>query len=129
MLSYRVKCAILILGELKSARGDTPGLRSSELKIRLGFPRGLQQLLLTMKNKGLLRHDAYRGWYSVSVDLDKLTLWDLIEIVDDTEDRYGNWPEVSSEYPRAVAADADLSDAFRHHASALPLSELIQRPV
>lgn len=125
MLSVKLKHAILVLGELSSVESGRTGLRASELKVKLGFPPGLQHLLGTMKTKGLLSQDVYRGWYYVQADLKEVTLWDLITILEPYEEYWGEWPPVSSHYPGAVGFNAALEEYVKQKAMEISIFELL----
>lgn len=126
MLSFKVKCAILILGELDAVSEGSRGLKASELKVKLGFPRGLQPLLVSMKNKGLLNHDAYRGWYGIEADPEKLSLWELISIIDDDDEQQHIWPAAGNSFPLAVSFNSALMDEFKEKTSRITIAELVR---
>lgn len=127
MLSYKVKCAILVFGELYAVGKESHGLKASELKVKLGFPRGLQQLLVALKNKGLLSHDAYRGWYGIQADPEKLTLWELISIVDDDDEEQHYWPAAGEDFPVAVSFDTTMRNDFKAKTSKVTVADLVRK--
>lgn len=125
MLSFKVKCAILVLGELKSACNDPQGLKAAELKLKLGFPARLQQLLISMKHCGLISQSTYRGAYILQADLSELTVMDLISLVDPESVECGNWLVAGAKYPDAVKFDSDLTMYYKNKMTGKLVSDLL----
>lgn len=126
MLSFQVKCAILILGELDRVKDERSGLKACELKLRLNFPAGIQHLLSKMKSSGLLEHDVYKGLYSIHVDLSTLSLWDLLTRLC-PEKTITEWPSLSEEYPVAVDYNYRLKEYCKSQVSNIFISDLVSK--
>lgn len=125
MLSFNVKCAVLILAELDSACKGGKGLKTDELRRKLGYPKGLQRLLSVMKGAGFVEQDAYRGWYSLKVDLASLSLWELVSRVDPMESYWGDWPSDSGRYPGIVGFVSGMEESLKGKAADTVVSSLI----
>lgn len=126
MLSFQVKCAILILGELDRVKDERPGLKACEIKLRLNFPHGIQHLLSKMKSSGLLQHNVYKGLYSSNVDLSTLSLWELITRLC-PEKTITEWPPISKEYPEVVDYNYKLKEYCKSQVSKIFIADLVRK--
>ena len=127
MLSFYVKCAVLVLAELESAGNVGKGLRTGELKKKLGYPPGLQRVLSIMKDARLVEQDVYRGWYSLKTDLATLSLWELITKVDPCQQYWGDWPTDGESYPGITGFVTDMEEYLKQKAAGITIYSLIHR--
>jgi len=117
------RLAILSMMELATAKDRklvTIADIAEHLKVSLSY---LEQLFAELRRAGLVKGvRGPGGGYSVACGLDQISIYQIMEAVDDTSHRIS----VESDYPPGFMWN-DLVDGFNTHLKALSLADLVNR--
>ncbi len=120
-LPKKVDYALLSLAYLVEHRGRISSARAIAQTHKLPLPL-LMNLLKTLHQRGILCSErGAKGGYQICVNLDEVSLYDLIEAIDDTEDRQTPVARRLSDQPPLRA----LQYKWMHFLKQVHLSDLV----
>lgn len=120
-LSKRVDYALVSLAYLVEHRGRISSARAIAEAHKLPLPL-LMNLLKALHTKGILCSErGSRGGYQICINLDEISLYDLIEALDDSEDKAGTLTRRLSGQPPVRA----LQYKLMHFLKQVQLSDLV----